>query len=151
METMVRRGSQGAFMSLEPILRDEELRVVAGQMEQNLALMQLLYPVVIAVSVVIGAGLAVLLMLQNARIAAILRVLGFGKVRTRGMLCSEHVIVAVFGVIVGFVVMPLIGISLVGEMPLLACLYVLGAFIGAISGAVIITSRAPLQLLQVKE
>ena len=151
LQVILRAGEQGVFMRLESVLRDEELRVVAGQMEQNLALMVLLYPVVIAASVVIGASLALLLLMQSAKIAAILRVLGYGRVRTRAMLSTEHIIVAVSGVIAAFIVLPAVGIGFTGQLPLLAGLYVLGATAGAVSGAVIITKRAPLELLQVRE
>jgi hypothetical protein len=151
INAMARAGEQGLFMSLAPLFHDEALRVVVQPIEQNLVLMISLYPVVVAVSVLIGAGLAVLLMLQNARIAAILRVLGFGKTRTRAMMCSEHVIVALVGVIIGFVIVPVLGIAILGDLPLPAILYTLGALTGAVLGAVIVTSRAPLELLQVRE
>jgi len=151
IQRLLRIGAQGATMSLSFTLDDEELRVVAGQMERNLTLMLLLYPVVIAVSVVIGAGLAFLLLLQSEKIAAILRVLGYGKTRTRTMLSTEHVIVALVGVIFAFILMPIVGIVFTNQLPMLAGLYVLGAVAGAVSGGVIITRRAPLELLQVKE
>ena len=43
---------------------DEELRIVIAQLEQNISLLEALYPVVIAVSVLVGAGLCFLLLLQ---------------------------------------------------------------------------------------
>ncbi|MCL2201197.1 MAG: hypothetical protein FWB75_04465, partial [Oscillospiraceae bacterium] len=134
VQAIIRGGRQSTFMGLDSVLRDEELRIVAGQMEQNLALMVLLYPVVIAVSVVIGAALALLLLMQSARIAAILRVLGYGRRRTRTMLSTEHAVVVACGVIVAFIAMPAAGISFTGQLPFLAALYVLGAVLGAVAG-----------------
>jgi len=151
LTSILRGGRQGTFMSLGSVLRDEQLRVVAGQMEQNLALMLLLYPVIIVVSVAVGAGLALLLLMQSAKIAAILRVLGYGRRRTRAMLSIEQVIVVITGVLVAFTAMPIIGISFTNQLPVLAGLYVIGATLGAVSGAIIITRRAPLELLQVRE
>ena len=55
---------------------DEELRVVIDPLEKNLSLLEVLYPVTIAVSVLIAAGLCLLLVMQTARVTAILRILG---------------------------------------------------------------------------
>ena len=54
------------------VIWDEELRIVVAQLDKNLSLLKVLYPVVIGVSVLIGAGLCFLLLLQAAREAAIL-------------------------------------------------------------------------------
>ena len=55
---------------------DEELRIVVSQLEKNLSILKVLYPVVMAVSALIAAGMCFLLILQKTREAAILRVLG---------------------------------------------------------------------------
>lgn len=151
IQTLVRNVYQRNRVGLRAIVEDEGLRVVVGQMEQNLSLLRMLYPVVIAISVVIGSGLAVLLMLQNAKNAAIMRVLGYEKTRARAMMCIEHIFVAVLGIMIGMILLPFFGIYFELELPLLAFLYLLGAMAGSVAGAVIITSRAPLDLLQVRE
>jgi len=147
---VVRSPRQNDHIEMTVFLWDEELRVVVGQMEQGLSLLWLLYPVTIAVSVVIGAVFGLLIMLQNAKVAAIMRVLGYAKSRVWVILCVEHCLVAAFGVIVGFIVL-LMGIGFVAQLPLLALLYMLGATTGSVVGVVIITHRAPLDLLQVRE
>ena len=151
LDGLVNLRGQGSIMALSAALHDDELIMVANQMEQNLALLQLLYPVTIALSVFIGAGLASMLLLQNAKVAAIMRVLGYTKTRLRAVLAAEHITVATAGVLVGLLLLPLIGIGLVIDLPLLAGLYITGAVVGSIVGASIITSRAPLELLQVRE
>ena len=151
MQEIVNNADQDVFMSLEVLLHDEELRLVVGQMEQNLSLLQLLYPMAIVISIIIGAGFAMLLMLQNAKVAAIIRVLGYSKVHTRVILCAIHIIVVIFGVIIGLIVLHLLGFELVIGILLLAILYIIGSIIGSIIGAATVTSRAPLDLLQVRE
>jgi hypothetical protein len=59
---------------------------------------QVLYPVVIAVSVLIGAGLCFLLLLQTTREAAILRVLGTTRTAVRLALVSEPFCLSIIGV-----------------------------------------------------
>jgi hypothetical protein len=142
---------QNDFMKLELFLWDDELRLVVGQMEQSLSLLQLLYPIVIALSVIVGAGFAVLLLLQNAKNAAILRVLGFTKIRSRAMLSIEHILSTLLGAALGLTALYIFGVNFGSELPLLAGLYIVGAIIGAITGAALITNRAPLDLLQTKE
>jgi len=151
MKPLLRKGTQSIHMRLDVFLRDEELQVTAGQMEQTLNLMKLLYPAAIAVSMLIGATIAVLLILQSIKIAAILRVLGSGKRLSGTIVFSEHLIVAVTGLAAGVAVTPLIGIELSVSLILPAGLYILAVTAGAVLGAFFITRRAPLELLQVRE
>jgi len=133
-------------------LDDEELRLVVIPMEQNLLLLRLLYPVAIALSAIIGLGLSVLLMLQNAKIAAIMRVLGTSKRKTRTTLSVEQMMICLFGLALGLILLTVIGWGFgFASSLVLAGIYFAGAAIGTIAGAVIITNKAPLELLQVKE
>jgi len=151
---LVDNRAQRGIMPLQVALHDEELRVAAAQMEQNLVLLQLLYPVAIALSLVIGSGLAILLMLQNARIAAILRVLGYGRLHTCTVIFLTHFIAAASGAMLTILaISPLLRISLVpySHPALLAAIYLVGIIVGSVSGTLIITNRPPLALLQVRE
>jgi len=137
---------------LRLILRDEQLRMVVAPMEQHLSLLRLLYPVAIALSVVIGIGVSVLLMLQNAKIASIMRVLGTTKTKSRSTLCAEQVATCLLGLALGLVILSVLGWGFgFTSSLLLAGVYLAGAVIGTASGAVIVTNRAPLELLQVRE
>ena len=151
MQEIVNHSDQHEFLPLEISLYDEELRLVVEQMEQNLSLLQLLYPVAILLSVLIGSGFALLLMLQNAKVAAIMRVLGHTKARARIILCAEHMVITTFGLLIGWLGIPLLGIELVMGIILFSGLYLIGATTGSIVGVTIITNRAPLDLLQVQE
>jgi len=140
------------FTRLELHLWDEELRMIAAPMEQNLSLLCLLYPVAIAVSILIGLGLSMLLMLQNAKNAAIMRVLGQGKRKTRTILVAEQVMPCLLGLLFGVGVLLLTGWGFgpVSALSLVA-VYLTGSVVGGIVGAILVTSRPPLELLQVKE
>jgi ABC-type antimicrobial peptide transport system permease subunit len=128
---------------------DSEFRAIVIPMEQNLSLLRILYPIAIAAAIVLGAGLSLLLMFQNAKNAAIMRVLGSTKLRTRTVLCIEQLIVTLVGIALAFVATPLMGVGL--EILPLAGLYLGACVVGGIIGAVVVSRRPPLTLLQVKE
>jgi len=139
-----------SWVELELVMHDDELRNVVGSMEQTLSLLRLLYPVAIAISIIIGAGLSLLLMLQNAKNAAIMRVLGSTKNRTRAVLWIEQLAVCLIGLIIGLAAVFILDWgALVSVM--LAGLYLVGVVIGSVVGSVLVTSKPPLELLQVKE
>ena len=140
------------WLPLRLTLHDAYLRMVVAPMEQNLSLLRLLFPVAIAVTIIAGFGLSILLMLQNAKVTAIMRVLGATRKRTGAMLTIEHVAICLTGLILGIVVTIVMGgrggiASFFG----FAGLYFSGALVGGICGASIVTKRSPLELLQVKE
>lgn len=137
------------------VVWDEELRIVVAQLEKNISLLEVLYPVVIGVSALVGAGLCFILLLQATREAAILRILGTTRRSVRLALFSEPVILSMIGVIISLGITSLLW-STTGQVPIgslltSAGLYLLGALIGSISGAIMVTNKKPLELLQVKE
>jgi ABC-type antimicrobial peptide transport system permease subunit len=134
---------------------DEELRIVIAQLDKNLSLLKVLYPVVIGVSVLIGAGLCFLLLLQGTREAAIMRVLGTTRTAVRLALIIEPLILSIIGVIIGLGISRSLWVTsdLVSAVPLLtgACLYLVGVLAGLVIGAISVTNKKPIELLQVKE
>jgi ABC-type antimicrobial peptide transport system permease subunit len=137
------------------IIWDEELKLVVAQLEKNISLLQVLYPVLIAVSVLIGAGLCFLLLVQAAKEAAILRMLGTTKTAVRLTLISEPFLLSIIGVIIGLVAFRFLwtgsGLVLAGPLLLGAGLYLAGVLVGLVIGAISVTSKKPMELLQVKE
>jgi hypothetical protein len=134
---------------------DEELRIVIAQLDKNLSLLKVLYPVVIGVSVLIGAGLCFLLLLQTTREAAILRVLGTTRTAVRLALIIEPLILSSIGVMLGLGISRYLWMTsdLVSAVPLLisAGLYLAGVLTGSVIGAISVTNKKPIELLQVKE
>ena len=143
-------GGQARF-----IIWDEELRIVLAQLEKNFSLLKVLYPVVIGVSVLIGAGLCFLLLLQATREAAIMRVLGTTRTAVRLTLITEPLILSMLGVLIGLGMARLLWASpvLMAASPLLisAGLYLVGVLVGSVVGAITVTNKQPIELLQVKE
>jgi len=154
METFFARGDVG-IVKLDFLFWDGELTQVVEPLEKNLSLMAVLYPVTVAVSILIAAGLAALLMLQAAKDAAIMRVLGTAKGRARSMLCGEQLALSLLGLLLGLTLLIILrqDASAVINGPALACaaLYLAGAICGAVPSAISVTNRMPLELLQVKE
>jgi ABC-type lipoprotein release transport system permease subunit len=131
---------------------DEELRIVVAQLEKNLSLLKVLYPVVIGVSVLIGAGLCFLLLLQATREAAILRVLGTTRTAVRLALIIEPFMLSIIGVILGLGIARLLWMtSDLVPLTVSAGLYLAGVLAGSVTGAISVTNKKPIELLQVKE
>jgi ABC-type antimicrobial peptide transport system permease subunit len=154
MEQVINVSGAGT-RELRFILWDEELRIVIDQLEKNMSLLKVLYPVVIAVSVMIAAGLCFLLLLQATKEAAIMRVLGTTQLAVRLTLISWPLILSIFGVILGLGITRMLWMTsdLVAAAPLLtgAGLYLAGVLAGSLIAAILITNKKPMELLQVKE
>ena len=136
---------------LELIMNDDELRNVIEPMEQNLALLRVLYPIAIGVAIVLSVGLSLLIMLQNAKNVAVMRVLGKPRIKAQFALCIEQIMVCIAGTVLGLVALLVVGVTF-GVEPLgLAALYLAGATVGSAAGAFVISAKTPLELLQVRE
>ncbi len=129
---------------------DEELREVIEPMEKNLRLMQVLYPITQLVAMLAGGMVSLLLLLQNAKTAAILRVLGIPAKAVRRMLGAEQIVLGILGVAAGILLCMILGKWNAGIL-LSAALYLLGLLTGTWIGCAAVTGKKPLELLQVKE
>jgi len=134
-------------------LGDDELRKVVEPIEETLLLLRILYPIVIVLSLLIGVGFAVLLSLQNAKEAAIMVVLGMKKSKVRKMLILMQILLCTAGLLIGQVLFVIITDSSEAYIwsILFAVLYFIATLIGSIVGAITVTNRSPLELLQVRE
>jgi len=148
----ITRNLRVTYTHREPLtldIRDQELRLSAAPLRQHMLLMQMLFPITIAVSVAIGMVFAMLFMLQNAKNAAIMRVLGEPMLKVRCTLWLGQMIVYLCGGLTGIVITAVIGLR--SGLVMVAVPYLAGAVIGAAVGVVLITNRAPMELLQVRE
>ena len=134
---------------------DEELRTVVAPLEKNFRLLRILYPVTIAAAALIGGGLCLLLVMQTAQDSAILRVLGTPRSAVRSILVWEHGLLSLVGLFLGLVGLAIMrgdwSAALTGQALLNAGVYLVGALLGALLGAISVTKHKPLKLLQVKE
>ena len=148
---IVHRNNAG-FLPLDFLMLDEELRNVISAIGQSLLLLELLYPIAIALSVVIAAGLSILLMLQNTKNAAIMRVLGGSRTKTQIMLWAEQMALCLFGAAAGLAIIIVMGWGFdVSSSFVLAGMYLGGAAVGSVIGVLLVTNKPPLELLQVRE
>ena len=146
-------------LPLRALLYDEELCMAVEPLEDSIALMRLLYPVVAALSLLTAAGIAALFVMTSAKEAAILRILGTTKLRSRVMLALQTAVTSLAGLLLGLGgalayagrTRPELLAGLVGASVLCAMLYLLAAIAGAAASAAAVTGRNPLELLQVKE
>ena len=84
-----------------------------------------------------------------------MRVLGTTKMSVRLALIIEPLVLSVLGVMLGLGIYRLLWMSsdLVSAIPLLisAGLYLAGVLAGSVTGAISVTNKKPIELLQVKE
>lgn len=150
MRAAVTRAGAGD-LPLNLVIWDEELQKVVEPLEKNLQLMSVLYPITIALSALIAGGLCVLLMLQNAKDAAIMRVLGTGRLRARITLVAEQVFLCLAGLALGLAGLALLKYRVAAPALINAGLCLAGALAGSCSASFVTTNRKPLEMLQVKE
>ena len=128
-------------------------------LENSAELMQVLYPVTLVLSLLVAAGLAVLFVMTSAKEAAIMRVLGTSRLRSRVVLALQTAFTSLGGLAVGFLgvlvytarTRPDLFANLAGASGFCAVLYLLAAIAGSAASASVVTGRNPLELLQVKE
>jgi len=130
-------------------LDDQELRYIVIPLEQNLNLLRQLWPVVLTVTCLLSGAVSFLLMIQKAKLAAILRVMGTSKKQTRLLLLVQQIIICVLGVVIGGAIGFTIGFSsgFFLAVALILCITVINSLI-SIS---LITNRQLLTLIQLKE
>lgn len=149
----------GRGVPLRAVIWDDELRQAVEPLEDSIVLMRLLYPVVLALSLLVAAGIAALFVMTSAREAAILRVLGTSKLRSRTMLVLQNGLTSLAGLLLGLLAVaaytgrarPELLAGLAGAGGLCAALYLLAAVLGAAASAVSVTGKHPLELLQARE
>lgn len=152
--------SQGVgATALRAVIWDEELRLAVAPLENSIDLMEVLYPVTLVLSLLVAAGIAVLFVMTSAKEAAIMRVLGTSRLRSRVMLALQTAFTSAAGLLIGLAgvlaytgrTRPELLAGLVGASALCAMLYLLAAIIGAAASSTVVTSKNPLELLQVRE
>ena len=127
----------------------------ADRVYQTYRLLELLYPIAFALALLLGGVLPAGIILQSAKEASLLRVLGTTKRRTRAMLSLEQVILCLLGLLCAAV--GLIGLKGAALLPVSGLLWLYAAahfclcILGTAVAAVSVTRRNVLELLQVKE
>ena len=121
--------------------------------------MEVLYPVTLLLSLLTTAGIAVLFVMTSAREAAIMRVLGTTKRCSATMLALQNVLTSLAGLLLGLLgilaytgrMQPELLASFAWTSVVCALLYLLATVTSAGVSSMVVTSRNPLELLQVKE
>jgi hypothetical protein len=122
----------------------------------NIELFDLLFPVVAVLLALTGGLLPGLMILQAAKEAALLRILGTSKRRTRSMLSGQQLILCALGLALGLALLWLYNgteriATIAGPLRLVAGLNSAGFVIAAVVSAVAVTRRKILELIQTKE
>ncbi len=120
----------------------------ADRVHRMAGLLNTLYPIAMGVALLLGGVLPGLMVLQNSRETAILRVLGMSRKKVCAMLTGEQVLLCILGLILGVAAAFFLGSGWELVYPgfhLAACL------IGSVIFAWVSTGKDLLSLLQAKE
>lgn len=124
-------------------------------MERLCNLLESLFPIAVAAAAIMGLLGSGLVILQSAKEAAFLRILGVTKRRTRCMLVFEQIILCFAGImlVAGGLAWYSPGLFIRSSENIAVCcaLYFLGCVCGACAAAVQVTRHRILELLQIKE
>lgn len=134
------------------VLRDQELTQAVEPLERNVELLRVLYPAMQVLSVLVGAGLAVLFTLQSTREAAILRVLGCWRRRALLLLLCRQLFPTLVGLLAGAAILAALPLhTRTADCGFCLLLYLMGCLLGGLVSAAATLRRNPLPLLQIKE
>lgn len=118
-------------------------------------MLRTLFPIAAAGAILIGLIAPILIIMQSAKEASLLRILGTTKRRTRCILALEQFGLSILGLMLATLGLILYnaGLFLRSAGTLLLCggLYLLGCSCASVMAAVSVTRRKVLELLQVKE
>jgi hypothetical protein len=144
--------NSAGWLQLSLHIDDEEFRQTVVPLEQSLTLFRRLYPIGILLSVFIGLGLNILLMLQEAKNAAIMRTLGRRKLETRITFVMGQLAICLLGLLIGFLFLVFAEWGFgIGSRLTVVSIYLAAVLVGSTVGAILIVKRSPLEMLQVKE
>ena len=115
----------------------------------NIDLMNMLYPIMVAAVLVIGAFLCIMLIIQTSKDIAIMRVLGTPKRTVRGIMVTEQMLLCILGIVLAGIVLAIRGVF--ADMLVVFGLYIVVIFLAALISSVAATRKSPLALLQTKE
>ena len=76
----------------------------------NIDLMNMLYPIMVAAVLVIGAFLCIMLIIQTSKDIAIMRVLGTPKRTVRGIMVTEQMLLCILGIVLAGIVLAIRGV-----------------------------------------
>lgn len=124
-------------------------------LRNTLRLLEMMYPIAMVAALLIGGFLCCLVIVQASKEAAIMRVQGTTKRRTRTIVLLEQVLLSILGLLIGTVgLLAYKGEALAvisGQLALFAALYFAVILLSAVICSSLATRRNVLELLQTKE
>ena len=127
----------------------------ADRVYQTYRLLELLFPIAFVLALILGAVLPAGVILQSAKEASLLRVLGTAKGRTRSMLSLEQIFLCLLGILLAGLGLAAVKGSALGQVKELLAVYAGAHFLlcalAAFLASAAVTRRRVLELLQTKE
>ncbi|MBR6521694.1 MAG: ABC transporter permease [Oscillospiraceae bacterium] len=127
----------------------------ADRIYQTYRLIELLYPIAFAVAILLGGVLPGIIILQSAKEAALLRILGTTKRRTRVMLTLEQIMLCLLGLVLAAASLAAVKGRELYDVAGILLVYLSAHFVfcasSSTAASISVTKRKVLELLQVKE
>lgn len=151
--------NQGGMVALRSVIWDEELRLAVTPLKKSVELMTVIYPMIWVLSLLISAGVALLLALASAKEVALMRVLGTPKFCSHIMVTLQIFFTSSFGLFLSWA-MTLVCIGktrpdllkyALESLSMYIAIYLLIVVVASGIGTLFVMSKKPLELLQVKE
>ncbi|MBO7739041.1 MAG: ABC transporter permease, partial [Oscillospiraceae bacterium] len=127
----------------------------ADRVYNTYQMIETLYPIAFVTAVLIGAIIMGLLVLQRAKEAATLRILGATNRRTRTLLAIEQILLCILGLVLALAALLSVNgaelMKTAASIGVYLAVHVAACVIGCVAGAIGVTRHKALELLQVKE
>ncbi len=124
-------------------------------LRNTLKLLETMYPIAMTAALLIGGFLCCLVIVQSSKEAAIMRIQGTTKRKTRTILALEHLFLSIFGLAIGACGLLLykgLSLSVISwQLSLFAALYFAVILVSAMVCSAAATRRNVLELLQTKD
>ena len=129
---------------------------IIDRIGNNLQIFQMMFPVIAGVLALIAGLMPLLMILQSAKEAALLRALGTAKTRTRLMIAGQYIIICITGLIIGIIAVFIYNdaqmvFDTINLFILSAALFGCSFILGGVAGTIKVTYSQVLALLQVRE
>lgn len=158
IQDVLEQNDLGSYMGPMPLvlLIDNEIEaMLIPNMQENLELLRLIFPIAISVSIAMAMGISILIMLRNTKNVAIMRALGKAACYIRFSLFMWQILVCIVGIALGLAVLYILELRMGNAFAIaplvIAGMYFAGAVMGTIIGVVAVAAKHPLDLLLIRE
>ncbi|NLY44671.1 MAG: ABC transporter permease [Tissierella sp.] len=137
------------------VLHDDILTETIEPLEKNLELLNIIYPILLGLSLITAVALPYLLILRRSEELAIMRILGVKKSEVKRYVFTESLSLVIIGQVFAIAVISVVtfksGIYPIWKYLFITTGYLIASMIGVLASLKNVLDKKPLEMLQVKE